>query len=337
MRLERKASLLFLISLALYLVLSFALSAALGARGLDKDNNIVFAASSLLVSVPAFLVPALIFRRRNSAEMERFRAPRFTHILIAAALGYGCVQLSQALSFLNMSIFHGIEIDSNSITADDLLNVNGLVMFFSIAVLPPITEEFLMRGTLLESWRRTSPVWGAVLSSALFAFLHLAPSNFIVYFGMGMAFALVYLITRNVWLTVVMHFVNNLAAVMSALVIKADPGSYAELVSDGSDLLSSFLATRGGCIALFFFYASVALSILVPFMLLLRFIYKRNGLGMFAPKAEPAAEMGGEVVCPPEEKKPSLFSDPILWVIIAVLVVLNIVYGLYEFGVLEIG
>ncbi|MBO4385146.1 MAG: CPBP family intramembrane metalloprotease [Clostridia bacterium] len=334
MRLERKASLLFLVSLTLYLVLSFALSAALKARGLENDPNYVYAASSLLVSVPAFLIPALIFRKRNADEMERFRAPKITHILVAAALGYGCMLLSQSLSLMNEAIFYGIEIESNSTTAEDLLNVNGIIMFFSIAVLPPVTEEFLMRGTMLESWRRTSPVLAAVLTSAVFAFLHLAPSNFTVYFGMGMVFATVYLITRNVWLTVVMHFVNNLVGVVSALIIKANPDAYSELLSGESGQLLELLGTRGGYLSMSFYYASSAAMIIVPMMILLRFIYKRNRLGMFAQKDELTVEVDGEVVYPPEEKKPSLFADPILWVIMAVLVVLNVIYGLYEFGVI---
>lgn len=339
MRLERKASLLFLISLALYLTLSLVVSIGLTSWDLLDNKNAVYAASALFVSVPAFLIPALIFRGKNRSEMERFRAPRFSHIMIAVALGYGCVQLSGALSYLNEAIFYGVEIKSNSTTAQDLLSVNGFIMFFAVAVLPPLTEEFIMRGTLLESWRRTSPVWAAVLTSALFAFLHLAPSSFIVYFGMGMMFALVYLITRNVWLTVIMHFVNNLYAVLAALFLKAFPEALegAESAIAEADAYSQLLDSRLGSLMKFFTYAAIAAAILVPMTLLLRSIYRRNHLGMY--KVEPAVEADPieaepEPVYLPGEKKPSLFADPVLWVVLAILVVLNVIYGLSEFGVI---
>lgn len=328
---ERKASLLFLISLSLYLGLSTGLS--LFAPNASYD--VLYLLNAFLVSIPAFLIPALIFRRRN--DFKRFRAPKFPHIMLCVALGIGCVYLNGALSSLNTAIFYDLDIQSNATTSETVMDMNVLNMILTLGIIPPITEEFIMRGSLLESWRRTSPLLAAVLTSLFFALLHMAPSNLVVYFGMGMLFAVVYLITRNVWLTVTMHCVNNLASVFGSMILK--------FLSDGTteesrDLASQFLAEYGPglfdsrlfYIGIAFFYAILAAAIIVPLLFALRATFRKARLGMFADDAE--ADVLLEE--PPFKEKPSLFKDPFFWIAFGVMLCLNVVSGLAEFGVISL-
>ncbi|MBO4563546.1 MAG: CPBP family intramembrane metalloprotease [Clostridia bacterium] len=339
MKLNRKASILFLISLGLYLALSVVLLLLQ-----PKSTETAFLLNAFMISLPAFLIPAIIFRRRNRFPISP--APLFGHILLALLLGVGCVLMNEALSSLNSALFFGIDISSNSTTAEDILSMSTWSMILSLAIIPPLSEEFLMRGALLEAWRRYSPIGAAFLTSLLFALLHCAPSAFMIYFGIGLLLAAIYLITRNVWLTVIVHFVNNFASVIAALSLRSQigaDGSASELISESESVFGALNGTRMGYIGWFIIYGVIAALFLVPCMMGLVKSCRRRGIGMFAPETEAAPGEGeatltdailNEQETVPEEKG-SMWSDGVLWGVIIVLLVLNIVSGLYEFGVIK--
>ncbi|MCR5808347.1 MAG: CPBP family intramembrane metalloprotease [Clostridiales bacterium] len=350
MPLNRKASILFLISFALYIGLSFVVGLALPKDGSD---DLLFLLSSVAVSVPAFLIPAVVFRRKNRFPFAPM--PRFSHILLAVIIGVGCIIMNVALSNLTNALYFGIEVDSNSTSSDTIMNLASWNMVLSLAIIPPLSEEFIMRGALLESWRRYSPFGAAIITALLFALLHLAPSYFLVYLGIGLLLACVYLITRNVWLTVIIHFVNNLATVLAALSMKSsglDPTAVAES-PDAADVFANLMGSATGYVFLGLIYGAVAAAIIVPAVLGLKRSCQRYGLGKysaggdaFLPRKEskdPLAELyyddqpTDEAVIKGETDeggKPSMWKDAVLWIALAILIILNVVAGLQEFGVI---
>ena len=329
MSITKKTSLLFLISVALYLLLSTLLPFIAG-----DSADLTYLFNSLFVSIPAFLIPAIVFRRINRFPV--FKAPRFPHIMLAAAIGVGCLQLNQALSCLMSAAFYDLELNSLSTTSETVSELNGFNMLLSLAIVPPVTEEFIMRGTVLEGYRRSSPAAAMVISSLMFALLHAAPSAIPVYFAIGMVLALVYLITRSVWMTITVHFVNNLASVLGALLIKLmsgleDAGEAAAVGGVG------LLDTRAGLFGLAFFYGLVAAAILVPLFFALRATFRRAKLGMYAEEA-PTEPVGAEPeLCPepePNAERAPLLADPFLWITLVILVGLNVYSALFELGVI---
>ena len=327
MPLNRKASILFLICFGLYLTLSLAVGTVLAIASAGYSAQLW--ASALLISVPAFLIPALIFRRKN--RFERFRAPRFTHILLALVLGVGCLFLNLALVCFTSALTYGIEIESNALDVMESLGGSDVItMILCVAIVPALCEEFIMRGALLESWRRYSPVWASVLTALLFALLHLAPSNIIVYFAMGMLFAVVYNITRNVWLTVIIHFANNMLSVLQAL----NSLNAAETAEDIGEL------PQADYISYFYISILIAAAIIVPTLFILRNSCRKRGIGAYAPvpePAEPADDILNSAEAEPEVyNRRKLLSDPVLWISLAILISLNVLSGLVEFGVIAL-
>ena len=345
MGLNKKASRLFLICLALYLLLSFLVGVIVKVTS-SENLDLLYLLSSILVSVPAFLIPAIVFRRRH--DLPKFKAPRFGHIIAAVIIGIGALFLNEALSFLNEAIFFDVEIASNSTTAETIKDLSIPTMIIALAVIPPISEEFIMRGTLLEVWRRYSPIGAAILTSVLFALLHVAPSALIIYIGIGLLLAAVYLITRNVWLTVTVHFVNNLASVLAAIASKSDYSAGEELGAElsgevGGMDIEALMSTQAGLIRLFSSALLIACIIIIPMILILRASCKRHGIGMYAAEQEipePAEDEGFTADMLPENEvekpKASMWNDGLLWATIILLVLLNVIMGLVEFGVIEI-
>ncbi|MBR3383522.1 MAG: CPBP family intramembrane metalloprotease [Clostridia bacterium] len=327
MSLNRKASVLFLICVGLFLMLSTALGFLGGA-----DPNLFYLLNSIAVSVPSFLIPALVFRRRNA--MPRFEAPRGSLILLALGIGIGCIFLNQALSCLTEVMLGDIRVISNSTTADSIKSLHPITMIAALALIPPVSEEFLMRGTLLESQRRLSPAGALIITSLLFGLLHAAPSSLLIYVGLGLLLGGVYIITGNVWLSVTVHLVNNLFSVIAAIIMQASedlPGA-AAAAEESAELASN----TGAYIIMFFVYAGLACAALIPLLKVLKNVCRRHSLGMYSPEAQ--AEAAAKAELPPEIRRlrtRTLLHDPVLWAAIILLVILNVISGLIEFGVIR--
>lgn len=96
----------------------------------------------------------------------------------------------------------------------DVLWVNIIV----VAILPAIGEEFLFRGVLQNFVRLTTgkkhfAVW---MIAIVFSAFHGQFYGFIPRLILGAALGYAYLFTGNLWISIVMHFVNNAFAVVSS-------------------------------------------------------------------------------------------------------------------------
>jgi uncharacterized protein len=79
-------------------------------------------------------------------------------------------------------------------------------------IIAPVVEEVLFRGLLLQRWaHRWGTFNGVLLSSALFAFGH---NEWVGHFFSGALFAVLYLHTRQLWVPIAAHMLNNLIAIV---------------------------------------------------------------------------------------------------------------------------
>jgi len=92
-----------------------------------------------------------------------------------------------------------------------------LFNIFLIAIIPAIGEEFLFRGIIqriFKEWTRNNhlAIW---ISAILFSALHFQFYGFIPRAILGAMFGYLFVISGNLWLPVIAHFVNNAAAVIA--------------------------------------------------------------------------------------------------------------------------
>jgi len=89
----------------------------------------------------------------------------------------------------------------------------------SLAVMTAVAEEQFFRGFFLNLFiSKMGEIWGAILSSAVFAIYHLAvygtnPTNLVIVFGGGLALAYAAIKTRRVSTPMLAHVVNNALSV----------------------------------------------------------------------------------------------------------------------------
>lgn len=92
----------------------------------------------------------------------------------------------------------------------DLNDIYGLIM---VAFAAPILEELIFRGIILDGLLKRRSVLSAILiSSFLFAFVHLNPWQFPAAMILGCFSGWVYFRTRNLIYSIIIHFVNNFGA-----------------------------------------------------------------------------------------------------------------------------
>lgn len=81
---------------------------------------------------------------------------------------------------------------------------------FAVVIAGPILEELVFRGAILHSFlQNMGRIRAVLLSSLLFAAIHLLPHQMIGAFALGVLFGIVYSRTRNLGHTIVLHMLAN--------------------------------------------------------------------------------------------------------------------------------
>lgn len=94
--------------------------------------------------------------------------------------------------------------------------VVGLIVMCAI---PAVCEEFLYRGMIARSFGDRGMIFGVLVSSALFAIMHGNPVQLVHQFCLGCVCAALYFMTRNIWLSVLAHFINNAVAIVGNYIL----------------------------------------------------------------------------------------------------------------------
>ncbi|MDX1968102.1 MAG: CPBP family intramembrane glutamic endopeptidase [Planctomycetaceae bacterium] len=96
------------------------------------------------------------------------------------------------------------------------------IMLVIFAVGPALGEELIFRGVigrgLVARWGLTT---GVVITSLLFAVMHLHPAHVLGVIPLGIAMHLIYLSTRSFWAPVMLHFLNNSWATVASRMSQA--------------------------------------------------------------------------------------------------------------------
>jgi membrane protease YdiL (CAAX protease family) len=84
--------------------------------------------------------------------------------------------------------------------------------------LPAIGEEFIYRGLLqtrlIEATNNLN--FSVIVSALIFAAMHFQPVNLLAIAVMGMILGYVYALSRNIWYSVLLHFLINAMQVLQA-------------------------------------------------------------------------------------------------------------------------
>jgi membrane protease YdiL (CAAX protease family) len=112
--------------------------------------------------------------------------------------------------------YHALLLKETSVVVDPSIYVladhHAWVAGLFVCLFPAVFEELGFRSYVYPLLQRAlTPVWAAVISSALFASLHFSFWSWPYLFSLGLLFAFTATKCRSVWPCVVLHFAHNFA------------------------------------------------------------------------------------------------------------------------------
>ena len=121
----------------------------------------------------------------------------------------------------------------------EILNVPFPLMLLLIGVFAPVCEEFVFRGIIFHSYRRTQAgIWPVILSALLFGLMHLNLNQSAYAFVIGLGLALLVDATGSIWSSVLFHVVFNSSEVI--LMYVADsmmPDVFTSSIASNDDMM----------------------------------------------------------------------------------------------------
>lgn len=206
---------------------------------------------NFLISVLLTLISMILINRILGVNLRfKLKVYNFKLLIISSI-----VIVSFVFSFntpLNRAI--------NSLIDGEISKVSNpfesLLLVFTTCILAPILEEFIFRGIILRGLLESySKKFSILISSVIFAIVHLSPSQILGAFIFGLFFGLVYSKTRSLGYTIILHFLANISGLFSVYLNYTNQG-----VNDSFKLLSVY--GNQTSLILFFSFVGFALSVL---------------------------------------------------------------------------
>ena len=139
----------------------------------------------------------------------------------------------------------------------EMASDQGLLMFIALVIAAPILEELIFRGVMLDGLLRIySPTKAVIVSSLLFGLIHLNPAQFVGGALVGGFMGWVYVHTRSVLATILIHASFNLTAFAESYFIDVEEAidmSYAEVLGGMTNyllLIVGSIVVTLGCVFL---------------------------------------------------------------------------------------
>jgi len=222
-----------IVGLVLFDINIFELSAVL--EDLYNPNNVsILKYFQILQTIGLFVIPPFIlayFINRNPKSYLNFNKKSSLEIYIIAGLAMLlALPLINFFADINSKMnlpesLSGIEnwMRDKEVTAEELTkifvhaeNFSGFVLnLFMIAILPAIGEELIFRGVIQKLFSESfnNVHWGVIIASILFSAFHLQFFGFIPRMLLGVFLGYLFVWSKNIWIPIFAHFVNNGAAV----------------------------------------------------------------------------------------------------------------------------
>ena len=196
-----------------------------------------------LFLLPSFIYGAIFFGKDFIKGFELNRSPLLLNISLAILFLLVCYPVVNAVHFLNLQIplpdwMLNTEQDVAAMLRKIIDSPSKIALVMNIlliAIMPAIGEEMVFRGILQKNIARwtKNPHIGIWIAAFLFSAIHFQFQGFLARMILGAVLGYAYYFTRNFWIPVILHFLNNLIPLIAFVVLSED-------ITDTSNLTLEF-------------------------------------------------------------------------------------------------
>ena len=239
-------TLLFLVPALLFAPLLFGLD--LG----DMSFGAQLLISTLMgTGIPCWIVYRIRKKKTNIGSFNfTIENPRIIPLIVLVAIPLNLGIAGPLIELVPMTDFFREMIREMVL---EMASDQGLLMVIALVIAAPILEELIFRGIMLDGLLRIySPTKAVIVSSLLFGLIHLNPAQFVGGALVGGFMGWVYVHTRSVLATILIHAAFNLTAFTESYFIDVEEAidmSYAEVLGGWTNyvlvVLGSIVVTLG--------------------------------------------------------------------------------------------
>lgn len=227
----------------------------------------------ILNHLSSFLLPCLIagllfYKRQWPERLELRLFPGIRTFWLALLILLCAFPVAQGLFELNRWILGHFAFSEQLLElegASENLQIGLLKMdsiwelitsIIAMALVPAIGEELLFRGFLQTQLIRAmkNPVTGILIAALFFSLIHFQAQRFLAIFWLGTVLGLLYFWTKNLWVPIFAHFLNNGVQVVVAWFYQED----LQALNQQSDSFPWWVAVAG--LVLFPFFAKLLIA-----------------------------------------------------------------------------
>jgi len=230
----------------LYQIIGGLLTVLIFGMDIEKAPVNLLRLITMASQVLFILLPALLFSKwiyKDVSVIIKLKIPNWKEILLFVVGIIILTPLLQSYLYIqnhfiellskNYSFFNTIKntLDSMNeflekaygdlIAADSL--PEAILVVFVVAVTPAICEEFMFRGFIQRSFEfKLKPFWAALITSVFFGLYHFSPYGIVPLVALGFYFGFAAYLSNSILIPILLHFINNFAAVIIYFIIGDD-------------------------------------------------------------------------------------------------------------------
>ena len=218
--------------LLILLGISFLLSFLLLTPTFSKlyETNLTFASAfgifySVISVGGAFFIGSKILKSQKLLRRTPYNLPKDkTKTLLLILIGFGGCLLANYITVFLRAFGEGFGIYSDYSALEDPSSTLDIIMIFiGTSLIPPLVEEFALRGVLLQSLRKYGNLFAIVTSAFVFGVFHGNAVQMPFAFLCGLVIGYAVVATESLWTGVIIHgLMNGMSAVSSALIYYFD-------------------------------------------------------------------------------------------------------------------
>lgn len=170
--------------------------------------------SSLIIDFVTIFIAVRLFNVDLNEQLNKIKLITiFLFSILAIIIWLLILPLVNPLDFFEKLANHKITIHQYDITIIEKPIFNNIIYFFLMVIITPIIEEILYRGIIFNLLlKKYSVNISLIVSSLIFAFVHLRFIGFGYLFLYGLLFGFAYYKTKSIFTPIIIHFVINLMA-----------------------------------------------------------------------------------------------------------------------------